>query len=695
MTAAWQQPQRAQRPDPYLEWEVRTRPGLPGSRTTQERWCSVHIQAVPDANGDTLENLRKFHTAIVAGRLPKDTAQKQITIRMAGDELKLLDDVASGKMGQHKVVFRFFIYRLESLIYADGGFASTEFYTVISAGPPIVDLKFNEEGPNDITQIVPSPGLLAPVAIGIIDDGIAFAHERFRSGRAESRIEAIWLQDAERRDPDKPGADNGVAFGQRLTRKDIDELLAEHATDDDIYREVGLTDFGTNKYNPLARRASHGTHVLDLAAGRDPRDSVFGRPILAVKLPSVATLDTSGVTMGSYVVQAVRQIMLWAEALGANIPLVINFSYGMTAGPKDGTHNLELVLRDLVAFRTLRGGPTRLVLPAGNSFRTRTTAVMTLAAGEEKTVDWMILPDDETPNFVEVWLDPQVGAETPSPVEVTVSPPDVLPRGSTRLESGRLSPLIVDEKAVAAMYYDVRKANNGMRGRIFIAINQTASKEGRLDCAPSGRWRVTLKNVLDSNVEAHLYIQRDSTPFGYARPGRQSYFDHSEAWLRDDATGTYDRLGDKCPIKHIETLSAIATSDETQENGIVVVGAANGSAAFLPADYASSGPTRLRDGPDYSAVVDEGDGHWGVLAAGTFGGSIVRLDGSSVAAPQLARKIADDLERRGSANFHPLDTADGDLTPVPPREAARLGTLLLRRPAEDRIPRRRYPAVES
>ena len=73
---------------------------------------------------------------------------------------------------------------------------------------------------------------------------------------------------------------------------------------------------------------------------------------------------------------------------------------------------------------------------------------MTLAAGEEQTVDWMILPDDETPNYLEVWFDPSVGAEALSPVEVTVSPPDVLPRGSTRPESNRLSTLLVDDKSV-------------------------------------------------------------------------------------------------------------------------------------------------------------------------------------------------------------------------------------------------------
>ena len=209
--------------------------------------------------------------------------------------------------------------------------------------------------------------------------------------------------------------------------------------------------------------------------------------------------------------------------------------------------------------------------------------------------------------------------------------------------------------------------------------------------------------ALAGHVEKRLAARGHGPPTSSATPRRSAIavqgggrFDHADAYLRDEATGDYNRLDEnKCPIKRIETLSAIATSDDADVSQIAVVGAADLSVACSPAAYCCEWTDEASGWPGLLPIVDEGDGHWGVLAAGTFGGSIVRLDGSSVAAPQLARKIADDLERRGSANFHPLDTADGDLTPVPPREAARLGTLLFRRPAEDRIPRRRYPAVES
>ena len=42
--------------------------------------------------------------------------------------------------------------------------------------------------------------------------------------------------------------------------------------------------------------------------------------------------------------------------------------------------------------------------------------------------------------------------------------------------------------------------------------------------------------------------------------------------------------------------------------------------------------------------------HVGVLAAGTRSGSIVAMNGTSVAAPQIARRIADDLANGGFGN---------------------------------------------
>lgn len=741
--------ENAQRPDPYLDWEFRTRPDLPGSgfsrgkTTPKDPWCSLYIRVKPVNGTDQFANLRRLANAVAAGRLEDDVSPSGATIRMADDERQHLLDLINtpGKLQPgDDVLWQFFVYRRESLIYSEeGDYAPTDLYEVILAGPPIPGLSFDNE-PKVDSGIRPSKIDKLPdidrrgVAIGIVDDGIAFAHERFRNESGETRVMAIWLQDVERAEmsTDARGRpDPGIAFGVRLDRDEINRLLAKHAagTDADIYRDedVGVTDFGRNTYNPLALRATHGTHVLDVAAGYDP--SIPGetssdklRPILAVQLPSIATLDTSGVTMGSYVLQAVRQIMLWAERLGENVPLIINFSYGLSAGPKDGTHPLELALNQLIEHRNTRAS-TCLVLPAGNSFRARTTARMDLKTGQAESLDWIVLPDDPTPNYLEIWLDREIGTDDKaSPIEVILTPPGGLPADTARPDHGKLSTIKLDGHAVAATYYSVSDPQRiggaeRKRGRIFIAINHTVSNDGRVDCAPAGRWQLTLVNRSERAVAAHLYIQRDSTPFGYRRPGRQSFFDHAAAHGRDERTGDYDRLEREkdCPITQEETLSALATLplDEDAKGPpgfntrICVVGSAEASERFVPATYTSSGPTAKRRGPNCSAVTEEGRAHWGLMAAGTFSGSLVKMSGTSVAAPQVVRYIGNAFvgNRKGLPPVDenevvpsraPPGVADQDTFATPVAGAKhRLGSLVIQRRLSRRLLRRRYSTLDS
>jgi hypothetical protein len=690
--------------NPYLEWEAQTRDG--SSSRVQDRWCSLYIRVKPGHENDYLPNLKRLL------ELAKDP-NNAMHIWMSADELKNLDDVIkSGKIlrNVNKVLVSFFIYRPESSIYNRGEYIPNNLFDVILAGPPIAGLTFDVHDLDTYreTAFAPRGDIDARgVAIGIIDDGIAFAHERFRDARGKTRVSAIWLQEIERRN----GKDFGVAFGQRLNSEQIDEHLQKE-TEDELYRSIGLTDFYKNRRNPQASRASHGTHVLDLATGYDPALKTEKlRPILAVQLPSAAPVDTSGVTMESYVLQAVRQIMLWADRLGGKdaqgntiyIPLIINFSFGISAGPKDGTHEVEQCLNELIAFRNETRASTCLVLPAGNSYRARTTAKMKLAAGDSESLDWIIHPDDSTPNFAEIWLDGQHAEHAPSPFEVTLTPPGGLSSDVSAPVKGKVRKLTVDDKAIAAVYYRVSKTK---RGRVFIAVNQTASLEGRTDCAPAGRWRITLKNVSHHTATAHLYVQRDDTPFGRPRAGRQSYFDHEHAYGRDPETGAYDLLEKKCPITHLDTLSAIATS-KSDTKDILVVGAADASKPFLPADYTASGPTKRRESPDCSAVTEEGRAHWGVLAAGTFSGSIVRMTGTSAAAPQLVRCIANTFAVQRTGGL----PVDADISRCPPDEPPpgvmdhggfvtakgdehRLGKFVLQRIPTRHIPRRRYPGDE-
>jgi hypothetical protein len=703
------------RPDPYLDWEFRTR-----RERNADPWCSVQIQIRPLRSA--LASLRKLERAVNKGFVPgHDVPAKKFTIRMSDDErtllcrwIKALEGPKPPKIDD--VDMQFFIYRQESFIYRDGKYHDPGFYRSLFVGPPIIGLHFNDFNPTpDPTKFHPPLVAATKVAIGIIDDGIAFAHQRFRDSDGSSRIAAMWLQETEKRSP----GDNAVVFGRRLIHDDIKKLLQECKSEDEIYRRVGATDFGktvkvtkfgkTNQYvyNPLAARVSHGTHLLDLAAGGSQTAGEIA--ILAVQLPSVATIDTSGLTMGSYVLQAVRMITTWADAFSEEhpLPLVINFSYGLLAGPKDGSQYLEKALADMIHHRNKRHqnpNLTRLVMPAGNSYRTRAAARLELKKRVE-TLEWVIHPDDGATNYVEIWLDTGAeGKRGEAPVEVWLTAQDGRTSHPIRPSVGHLHQATIGGGAIAGIYFQRIQHGKTVRERILLAVNPTVRNDECRELAPSGRWTLSIRNLTKKKITAHVYVQRDDTPFGYPRRGRQSYFDHAGAYERDPQTGDYRMQKEGCPIIYADTLSSIATCPMDESDHVIVVGAAEASEGQPPSDYTSSGPTKLRAGPDNSAFADDGDAHWGRLAAATFSGSVVAMRGTSVAAPQIVRLVAQQLQVLNSPAYNAsgvkpkasaFSAQDDVIIPVASTDQARLGKFIFRPAPDGKIPKRRYPAVKE
>jgi hypothetical protein len=340
-------------------------------------------------------------------------------------------------------------------------------------------------------------------------------------------------------------------------------------------------------------------------------------------------------------------------------------------------------------------------MPAGNSYRARAAARMKLKPCDERSVDWIISPDDETASFIEIWLDGSAGKL--SPIEVTLTSPQQRSGHAVRPETGEMHALMVDGRPIAGMYYHVFGKGKDRRERIMLAISPTVRNEDCRDLAPSGRWNVSICNKVQHAITAHLYVQRDDTPFGYPRRGRQSRLDHEDAYTRDDTTGDYREPGRHCPITHQETLSSIATCSPSPADHTIVVGAAEASEHYPPADYTASGPTKLRAGPDCSATADDGNAHRGVLAAGTLSETMVAMNGTSVAAPRIAREVANGLEAMNtspdagtSAGGKPRISAvpaSGPVTvPVSKQNKARLGEFLLLPEENAQTLKRRYPA---
>src|SRR5262249_15949312 len=152
------------------------------------------------------------------------------------------------------------------------------------------------------------------VVVGIIDDGLAFAHERFRSGD-KTRVRYVWLQDGV-----YSGTGGNVDYGREITKGEIDNLMQECkragiVDEGEVDRRSGLFDFRRPGHKAATWRISHGTHVMDLACGFDPSESRDDVAIVCVQLPARATANTSGAELTLYAIDALLYIRDRAEEI--------------------------------------------------------------------------------------------------------------------------------------------------------------------------------------------------------------------------------------------------------------------------------------------------------------------------------------------------------------------------------------------
>ncbi len=603
---------------------------------------------------------------------------------------------------------------LEALAEPEGPYRDLQGKTkAVVLGSPLAPevLPF---GIGDEPPVLKAPSIEPPtggwppgtVVIGVIDDGIAFAHRRFRLTDKKSRVEAIWLQGA------LPVAPLTVDFGRELTKSVIDDLLDDFTANDwldeaGLYRAAGLVDFGHPGHKAAAWRAAHGTHVLDLAAAIEPGADPRSRPIIAVDLPTAAVADTSFKLLTQPVLAAITYILNRAAMLtepgDPPLPLVICFSFGMYAGPHDGSHPVEQALDDLIETAPSK---RTAVLPAGNSHLERTHAEIRFPPPPEveATLPWRVQPDDRTPSSVEIWM-PYGGEAKPAPsrVRLALVPPHGL--------AGTAPPVWLGEDDTAVLeILDAAGRVIGQaswtfvgaptfRGVFTIELQPTtrlAPFDPALPVAPAGVWTIRLlREALPADARLQAWVQRDDAPYGYPIRGRQSYFDdpaHVRHDFRGEPVEEDDHPGQVAAgvslVKRVAHLNAIASGARVivaggwwQRQNRVARYSAGGPANPL----ADAAPDTMRRKPDVLALADTSRALRGVLAAGTASGSVVAFTGTSVAAPQVARHMAQRL-----AAGQPVDRdslRDDVLGGGPPPAREREGWAVVEVPPVVRVPR--------
>ena len=176
-------------------------------------------------------------------------------------------------------------------------------------------------------------GLAAPrtgagVVVGIVDTGIAYQHEDFRSS-AGTRLHSIW---------DMTGVPSGSSTPVICSPADING--------------------GTCPERDLN---GHGSHVAGIAAGNGRAQSGFiGIAPEAEIIAAKATRSTTanGGFSDDDVIAACSYVFQQAQAAGK--PAVVNLSLGANGGPLDGTSAYERALSNLT-------GPGKIIVAANGN----------------------------------------------------------------------------------------------------------------------------------------------------------------------------------------------------------------------------------------------------------------------------------------------------------------------------------------
>lgn len=340
-------------------------------------------------------------------------------------------------------------------------------------------------------------------------------------------------------------------------------------------------------------------------------------------------------------------------------PIVINFSSGIRAGPHDGSSSIEQYLDRILNYWRDNHSQVQFVLPAGNSFQARSHACFSfnnpsVPPGQSiDKVDWHVPPDDRTSSYIELWLPQDLCPEESKKISVTICAPSstvsscelVADRNNPGQASIALRESEVDEGLVCKAYFqqrsDSKRTHNNrdeefkMRGRYLIALVPTSFHSSKAALAGAGVWSISVKYTGVEALELHGWIHWDDAPISYSRFGRQSFFEDPH-YRKFSDSGEYQEVDHELSaIRRTGTISAIATGNEVR-----VVGGYRISDGRI-ATYSSADFKGHEDLPNYLAPSETSKTNLGLIAAGSRSGSAVPLNGTSVAAPQITRLIAD------------------------------------------------------
>jgi subtilisin family serine protease len=418
------------------------------------------------------------------------------------------------------------------------------------------------------------------VVVGVLDWGVDFAHANFRNPDGSTRIERLWDQRGGAAD----ASPRAFGYGREITRERIDGALRES----DPYASLAYDPLDSD---PLGH-GTHGTHVLDIAAGngRAPDSAPGLAPAADIVFVHLRGGDTGALdTLGDSVrlLEAVRYV---ADCAGER-PFVINLSLGQHGGPHDGSTLVERGLDALLAEAPGRA----IVMSTGNYRNAQVHCHGAVAQGERVDLRWTAAPRHDEIAEMEIWYP---GADR---LAVELIDPDGASLAMVRAGEERV--VRRDGVIVATLYNRLQDPNNG-DNQIELFLWPEAAV---------GVWTTRLvgEHVGVSGFDA--WIERDD-PLAQSR----FLYEHAVPW---------------------RTTNTVCNGTRT-----IAVGAYDGRGtrgAILP--FSSVGPTRdLRTKPDIAAP---GGGIRAARSSRRVGGVRTRDEhtvqsGTSMAAPHVTGAVA-------------------------------------------------------
>lgn len=531
------------------------------------------------------------------------------------------------------------------------------------------------------TQAAPLPGFARPTGkveddpmirltwmpdadnaiVGVIDSGIALSHARFRRLDGGTRFLSAWLMGGSWRE------DSAVPFGRELFRTEIDQLMfravaAGTVDEADFDRRADASQFMSPRGDRrLENNATHGTMVADLAAGYDLRHSYEDEhrrrlPIIGVGLPPNTSMGASGNFLEFFALHAIEYIIDRADRIwkacdlpeGGAFPIIINLSYGLQAGPKDGHMLIERVIRAINEESEKSGRPIRVILPAGNDLLSEGCAKFDFHKDRARLLDWRVRPEDQTPNYAELWSDALEGALEPGtfhPAALSLRPPTGPASDATPGKDGQMNTLELDGKPVARIYCRSYESGEDRHRMSYVLCTAPTLRPDRDVAAPAGAWTWT---VTSKNERfAFAYVQSDQNLTYGGNTGLVSTFAHPDFTYYDafgraidvasygDEPPTSD---DTPPMRRRGTLNTIASLKEAR-----VIGSYRTSDG-RPAHYSSAASSdAVGDGRTAPTCVYPGEGGpalFGLMGAGSKSGSAALMSGTSFSTALATRAVS-------------------------------------------------------